>query len=173
MTKNIIKSVGIILLSLYTLSCSKGKRVINYSNSENCLTLDPLNYNNAKFNPKWMSNNGVKKVIKREYLDGKNGNIHLVTVLYFNAEGYIKTKFSGLGYPKDDSPNEEKNFSRWDYTYEFQDSFVIQSYRIVRFHNEKGEMNNPDTLSTSISIHNINLAKRFVDEKNEIIRLYE
>lgn len=67
------------------------------------------------------------RIIEREYLDGRNGKIHLVTVLDYNKNGYLKTKYSGHGYLKDDSPEEESIFSKWDYNQEIINSFVFQT----------------------------------------------
>lgn len=168
-----MKKVWMILLILSIFSCSTSKKIINSSDSESCLSLDPINYHNSNFNSKWLSNNGIKKIIEREYLDGRNGKIHSVSVLYINSDGFLKKKYSGLSYPENDSPNENDLSSKWDYTYEIQDSFLIQKSRIVRFHNEKGKMEKPDTLGMGRSILNMKSATTYHNEKNEIARRYK
>ena len=162
----------IILLGLSIFSCSIREKVPSDSDIENCLILDPLSYNNSTFNPKWLSENGVKKIIQREYLDGRNGKIHLVNVLYFNPNGYLKTKYSGLSYPKNDLPNEGNISSKQDYVYEYQDSFLIQKWRTVRFYDQNGKMKEPDTLRMVKGILNLKLASSFKNEKREVVREY-
>lgn len=163
----------ILLIYIVIASCSTSKKIVSNSKMETCLELDPTNYHNARFNPKWISANGIKKIIEREYLDGKNGKVHTVSVFYYNSDGHKLTRYAGLSYPKDDSPNEKDIFSRWDYDYELQDSFLIQKSKIVRFHNQNGKMEKPDTLGMRISSLNLKSAKVLKNEEGNIIRRYK
>ena len=88
MIKKILKISWIISVMISIYSCSLNKKINSNLDVENCLMLDPINYHNARLNPKWLSKNGIVKIIEREYLDGKNGKVHLVNILYFNNNGY-------------------------------------------------------------------------------------
>lgn len=160
------------LLILNMVSCSITRDTSNIFTAENCLTLDPLNYHNVQFNPQWIAKNRIKKIIEREYLDGRNGKIHLVSVMYYNNEGYIQTLYRGKGYPKDDSPNEDDVSSKAEYTYSQTDSFDIQTHQIIRFHNGEKDLVEPDTLPMVIKLFNRLRAKNFVNEHSEHGRSY-
>lgn len=162
----------IVVLCLIVCSCSMKRKIVNNPSIEKCLTLDPLNSNNSDFNPKWVSKNGITKIIEREYLDGKNGKIHLVSVMDFNSDGYIKTKYSGKGYPQDDSPNEEDIVAKWIYTYENQDSFIVQKSKVVRFYNQQEKLEEPDTLREVRKIIKLKSAKSYTNKNDEVIRTY-
>jgi hypothetical protein len=172
--RNINALIWLLIICLLIFSCSIDRKILNVNYGTACLNFDPQYFGpGAEFNPYWISKNGVRKVIEREYLDGRNGRIHLVTVLYFNRDGYIETKYSGLGYPKDDSPNEQDIFSKWDYTYKYQDSFLIQQQQVVRFFDEHGALEKPDTLDMTQKILNVKKAKKYLDENNRILLKYE
>lgn len=160
------------LFAFLIASCSMTKKVQESSQTVNCLKLDPFNYNKVMFNPQWISQNGITRIIEREYLDGQNGRIHLVMILDFDSTGFLKTKYNGLSYPKDGSPNEKGITSKVNYKVEKLDSFVFHTQQTIVFHNEKGKMKTPDTLSTFGSLHNISNAKAFVSEEGEILRSY-
>ena len=171
MIKKVIKYLFIIVLITTSPACSILKH--NTSSIEKCLIVDPLNYNNTRLNPNWIKRNGIKKIIEREYLDGRNGRIHLVTVKYYNKDGYIQTKFSGKGYPKDDSPNETEIFSKWEYTTTHKDSFDFLTYQIIRFFDGQNDLNEPDTLSLTRRMFNVKKAKFYKNEKGKILRTYK
>lgn len=169
---NPILSFSIVVLVLVSCYTAK-KHALNATPNTPCLILYPPTYHNVRFNPEWIVQNQIESIIEREYLDGRNGKIHLVTILEYDSNGYLKTKHSGLSYPKDDSPNKKDIFSRWEYETEIIDSFVIHSSKIIRFHNEEGRMEKPDTLQMGGSIYNTNKATEFLNQNGELVRFYE
>jgi len=167
----------IILLIILSIGCNSIKKIESKEeiilDKNGILALYPPTYHCVRFNPDWIVKNDVESIIEREYLDGRNGKIHLVTILDYNSNGYLEFKHSGLSYPIDDSPNKNDIFSRWEYNTEVLDSFVLHNYRIVRFHDENGKMNKPDTLSLSKNKFNTKMASKFVDQENQVISIYE
>lgn len=169
-----------LILLLSTLICQgcKTKKqasfgLLNEISNRACLIVQPTAYHCVRFNPDWIVENRIESIIEREYLDGKEGRVHLVTVLEYNTDGYLEFKYSGMGYPKDDSPNKEDIFSRWECETRILDSFVVHGSKIVRFHNEKGKMEKPDTLKMGYSIFNVSKASNYINQENEIVRTYE
>jgi len=136
------------------------------------LILDPRNYHNVSFNPIWIAENNIETIIEREYLDGRNGKVHLVTILEYDKSGYLHTKFGGLSYPKNEEPIKDNIFGRWEYEKIEIDSFIIQSSKIIRFHNQKGRMEQPDTLKMGSKIYNIKNANVYLNDDGEMIREY-
>ncbi|MGN6440097.1 MAG: hypothetical protein ACTHMM_26455 [Agriterribacter sp.] len=166
--------VRALVSSLLIFSCSTSKKAISVDDTQKCLILDPTSANKTNFNPKWLSQNNIRKIVEREYLNGKEGKIHLVNVLHFDTDGYLQTRYSGLSYPENDSPNEKEIFSRRDYTYTKQDSFLIQTELIVRFHDGKGKLEMPDTLPYPIvRALNVHQATQLKNEQNEVVEYYE
>lgn len=161
-----------LIISLMLASCFITNKTAHISETEKCLIISPLDYDNVRFNPKWISANGIKTIIDREYLDGKNGRIHLVTVEYYDSDGYIHTKYSGKGYPKDDSPNEKDIFSKWDYKIVHKDSFDFLTYHVIRFNDGKNDLEIPDTLSITRRFFNVKHAKFLKNDEGEILGTY-
>lgn len=155
-------------------SFSTHKKMIFNGDAQKCLILDLQSANKTSFNPIWLSQNKIQKIIEREYLEGRNGRTHLVTVFYFNVDGYLQTKYSGLSYPENDSPNEKEVFSRRDYYYTKLDSFLIQTEQTVRFHDGNGKLEKPDTLPYPIiRALNVHQATQLKNEQNEAVEYYE
>ena len=88
------------------------------------------------------------------------------------SHGYLKTKYSGLEYPENDYANEEDFFSKWDYIYEHQDSFLIQRSQIVRYYNGEGKLGKPDTIKMGNQIINLKKARSYKNENNQVVRKY-
>lgn len=164
----------LLLITICVASCYSSKKIAQVDRDViQCLKIDPSNYHNVMINPAWISKNYISRIIEREYLDGKNGKIHLVTILDYNERGYLITEYRGLSYPKDESPNETDIFSRWDYNQEQINSFVIQTAQIVRFHDRKGKRETPDTLKMAGKLFNLQMKNEFVNDEGEIIWTYK
>jgi hypothetical protein len=167
-----IKTFLYILILVISGACSSTKISTAKSTKTQFLVLDPRNYHNVSFNPKWIAENNIETIIEREYLDGKNGKVHLVTILEYDKSGYLQTKFGGLSYPKNEEPIKDDIFGRWEYKKIEIDSFITQPSKIIRFHNQKGKMEQPDTLKMGNKIYNIKYANVYLNEEGEMTREY-
>lgn len=170
--RNTLKSVFLFSILIILGACSIYKPVTNKSDKTKLLILDPGNYHNVRFNPEWIVENNIETIIEREYLDGKDGKVHLVSILEYDGKGYLKTKFSGLSYPENDLPNKNDIFSRWEYKITSIDSFLVHSSKIIRFHNQNGKMEKPDTLQGGSKLYNLKNAKTYLNERGELLIKY-
>ncbi|WP_417199798.1 hypothetical protein [Bizionia sp.] len=170
--KRRFKSIIFLLILIIAAACSTTKFSTTKLDDAKPLKLDPRNYHNVRFNPEWIAENNIESIIKREYLDGKNGKVHLVSILEYDKNGYLKTKYGGLSYPKSESPTKEDIFSRSEYKIISLDSFIVHSSNIIRYHNENGKMDQPDTLKMGTHIYNLKSAKVYLNENGEVYRKY-
>lgn len=159
----------ILIISIFALvSCSTNKNLISISDTKGCLRMEPITIEHVNFSPKWITGNGVKKVIVKKYLSETDEKVNSTSVIHFNSNGYEqKIEFWG-NY----SGKEKDLDSRFDYEYENLDSFLIQKTQLIQFHNSKGEIEF-DTLNFPEKIFNLSSAKFLKNKNNETSRSYE
>jgi hypothetical protein len=167
--------VIVIFLSINYLnfSCSSSKKLNSLSDNIQPLIVDPYNYHKVNLNPIWIATNGISQIIEREYLDGRNGKIHLVTILEYDNDGYITVKYNGQGYPSNDMPDKSKIFSKQIYENKLTKSFVEQTSKIIIYPKQNSENEKIDTICGGWTVYNRDKSIEFRNTDDKIIKTYK
>jgi len=169
-TKNLIL---ILTAMLFLNACSVLKESGDKTNQDACLSLYLPNHNHINFNSKYLASHHIQKIIEREYLHKKDKKTDLVNIIYFNHQGYITSKLNGKANPETDKPNEKDIFSRWDYSYQPKDSFLIKKSKITLYYLQNKKLPKPFIRDVGINILNIKNAKFYRDDDRGIKQQYQ
>jgi len=161
------------LISIAIFSCSISKKLDSINNTDKPLMIDPYNYHKVSFNSNWISSSEITRIIEKEYLDGRKGKLHLITILDFDSNGYVSIKYNGHEYPKNDAPDETNIFSKVVYETEINNSFVTQKWRTIRYLGKSSNALETDTLYSGWKVFNTAKSKIYKNSNNEIITKYE
>jgi YD repeat-containing protein len=165
--------VVFMFLNYLNFSCSSSKKFSSLDEHTHPLIIDPYNYHKVNLNPNWIAANEISQIIEREYLDGRNGKIHLITILDYDKEGYITTKYNGLGYPNSNIPDKSNIFSKEIFENKLNKTFVEQSSKIIIYPKINSDSKSIDTIFGGWKIYNRDKSKEFRNIGNEIITSYE
>lgn len=167
-----LNSVFILVIALQLFSCRENKNL-----NESCLILIPGKYHNdVDFNPKWLSEKKIKRIIERSYFEGDRENVVYSNVLEINSAGYLTKLYHKVDSAELYSSNIRNFESSYDYKVYKKDSYSILERPIFPTENNSVEL--PDSIIKSrklfayAQIFNFESSPIIKDQKNEIIRKY-
>jgi len=120
---------GLMVLLAIVSSCSSIHNVApNHVDQEPCIVFDPMEVMDYRFNPAWIRDNKVTKVIQSAIQNDDHTAMSTV-VGNFRTDGYLDSKVISWSAPTRPAPDLPR-YTKYEYSYQSMDSFLIQESRI-------------------------------------------